>query len=229
MIQKRYMHLMEELLKQNPNMYAYMAPSLDTREDMVVVEIPKFGKEATTKAINEWGQPKSKITYLIFYTTSDIDMHAADYQLIKLLGLRPSIKRLMIASVLVVCFEITAVTFRGPSNTHLDSLVGQAIFGDGAATVIIGADPDVSVKRPLFQLMSVAQTILPDSDGAIDGHLPRSGAHIYLLKDMPELISMNIEKSLKEALCLLESVTRTRHFGSLTRVVRRFWTRWRQS
>ncbi|KAI7728765.1 hypothetical protein M8C21_028694, partial [Ambrosia artemisiifolia] len=41
------------------------------------------------------------------------------------------------ARVLVVCSEITAVTFRGPNDTHLDSMVGQALFGDGAAAVIV--------------------------------------------------------------------------------------------
>ncbi|KAM7509332.1 hypothetical protein LguiA_019785 [Lonicera macranthoides] len=223
MIRKRYMHLNEEILKENPGICEYMAPSLDARQDMVVVEVPKLGKEAATKAIKEWGQPKSKITHLVFCTTSGVDMPGADYQLTKLLGLRPSVKRLMMyqqgcfaggtvlrlakdlaennagARVLVVCSEITAVTFRGPSDTHLDSLVGQALFGDGAAAVIIGADPDTSVERPLFQLVSAAQTILPDSDGAIDGHLREVGLTFHLLKDVPGLISKNIEKSLKEA------------------------------
>jgi hypothetical protein len=32
---------------------------------MLAVEVPKLGKEAATKAINEWGQPKSKITHLV--------------------------------------------------------------------------------------------------------------------------------------------------------------------
>lgn len=100
--------------------------------------------------------------------------------------------------VLVVCSEITAVTFRGPSETHLDSLVGQALFGDGAAAVIVGSDP-LPVERPLFQLVSAAQTILPDSDGAIDGHLREVGLTFHLLKDVPGLISKNIEKSLVEA------------------------------
>ncbi|XP_010264138.1 PREDICTED: chalcone synthase G-like [Nelumbo nucifera] len=95
MIKKRYMHLTEEILKENPNVCAYMAPSLDARQDMVVVEVPKLGKEAATKAIKEWGQPKSKITHLVFCTTSGVDMPGADYQLTKLLGLRPSVKRLM--------------------------------------------------------------------------------------------------------------------------------------
>ncbi|CAN1179353.1 Chalcone synthase, partial [Linum perenne] len=62
---------------------------------IVVVEVPKLGKEAAAKAIKEWGQPKSKITHLIFCTTSGVDMPGADYQLTKLLGLRPSVKRIM--------------------------------------------------------------------------------------------------------------------------------------
>ncbi|KAK4482078.1 hypothetical protein RD792_011570 [Penstemon davidsonii] len=95
MIKKRYMHLTEEILKENPNMCEYMAPSLDARQDIVVVEVPKLGKEAAQKAINEWGQPKSKITHLIFCTTSGVDMPGADYQLTKLLGLHPSVKRFM--------------------------------------------------------------------------------------------------------------------------------------
>ena len=224
MIRKRHMHLTEEFLKENPNMCAYMAPSLDVRQDIVVVEVPKLGKEAAVKAIKEWGQPKSKITHVVFCTTSGVDMPGADYQLTKLLGLRPSVKRLMMyqqgcfaggtvlrlakdlaennrgARVLVVCSEITAVTFRGPSDTHLDSLVGQALFSDGAAALIVGSDPDASVgEKPIFEMVSAAQTILPDSDGAIDGHLREVGLTFHLLKDVPGLISKNIEKSLEEA------------------------------
>ncbi|PON72892.1 Polyketide synthase, type III [Trema orientale] len=223
MIKKRYMYLTEEILKENPSVCAYEAPSLDARQDMVVVEVPKLGKEAATRAIKEWGQPKSKITHLVFCTTSGVDMPGADYQLTKLLGLRPSVKRLMMyqqgcfaggtvlrlakdlaennkgARVLVVCSEITAVTFRGPSDSHLDSLVGQALFGDGSAAIIIGADPIPGVEKPLFELVSTAQTILPDSDGAIDGHLREVGLTFHLLKDVPGLISKNIEKSLVEA------------------------------
>nr|P23418.2 RecName: Full=Chalcone synthase 1; AltName: Full=Naringenin-chalcone synthase 1 [Solanum lycopersicum]CAA38980.1 chalcone synthase [Solanum lycopersicum] len=223
MIKKRYMHLTEEILKENPNMCAYMAPSLDARQDIVVVEVPKLGKRGTQKAIKEWGQPKSKITHLVFCTTSGVDMPACDYQLAKLLPVRPSVKRLMMyqqgcfaggtvlrlakdlaennkgARVLVVCSEITAVTFRGPSESHLDSLVGQALFGDGAAAIIIGSDPIIGVERPLFELVSAAQTLVPDSEGAIDGHLREVGLTFHLLKDVPGLISKNIEKSLLEA------------------------------
>jgi chalcone synthase len=223
MINKRYMHLTEEILTENPNICAYMEPSLDARQDIVVVEVPRLGKEAAVKAIKEWGQPKSKITHLIFCTTSGVDMPGADYQVTKLLGLRPSVNRFMMyqqgcfaggtvlrmakdlaennrgARVLVICSEITAVTFRGPSESHLDSMVGQALFGDGAAAIIVGADPDPVIEKPLFQLVSASQTILPDSEGAIDGHLREVGLTFHLLKDVPGLISKNIQKSLVEA------------------------------
>ncbi|RVW29439.1 Stilbene synthase 2 [Vitis vinifera] len=168
-------------------MGAYMAPSLNIRQEIITAEVPKLGKEAALKALKEWGQPKSKITHLVFCTTSGVEMPGADYKLANLLGLETSVRRVMLyhqgcyaggtvlrtakdlaennagARVLVVCSEITVVTFRGPSETHLDSLVGQALFGDGSAAVIVGSDPDTSIERPLFQLVSAAQTFIPNT------------------------------------------------------------------
>ncbi|XP_021627263.1 chalcone synthase 3 isoform X2 [Manihot esculenta] len=223
MIKKRYMHLNEEILKENSNMCAYWEPSLDARQDIAVVEVPKLGKEAAIKAIEEWGQPKSKITHLIFCTTAGVDMPGCDYQLTKLLGLHLSVKRYMLyqqgcfaggtvlrlakdlaennkgARVLVVCSEITTMIFRGPSDTHLDSLVCQALFGDGAGALIVGSDPDDTIEHPLFQLVSSAQTIIPNSDAALKLHVREVGLTFHLLKEVPELISKNIEKPLAES------------------------------
>ncbi|KAL8158394.1 chalcone synthase 1-like [Apium graveolens] len=223
MINTRYMHLTEEFLKNNPELCDYMAPSLDARQEIVVNEVPKLGKEAATRAIKEWGLPKSKITHLIFCTTSSADLPGADFRLAKLLELSPSVKRSMLyqqgcfaggtvlrlakdmaennkgARVLIVCSELTIMTFRGPNENHPDSLIGQALFGDGAVAVIVGSDPVIGVEKPLFEIVSAAQTILPDSDGAINGHLRKMGLTFHLLKDVPGLISKNIRKSLVEA------------------------------
>ncbi|KAE8806879.1 Chalcone synthase 2 [Hordeum vulgare] len=223
MIRKRHMHLTEEILIKNPKICAHMETSLDARHAIALVEVPKLGQGAAEKAIKEWGQPLSKITHLVFCTTSGVDMPGADYQLTKLLGLSPTVKRLMMyqqgcfggatvlrlakdiaennrgARVLVVCSEITAMAFRGPCKSHLDSLVGHALFGDGAAAAIIGADPDQLDEQPVFQLVSASQTILPESEGAIDGHLTEAGLTIHLLKDVPGLISENIEQALEDA------------------------------
>nr|AIY62394.1 chalcone synthase [Fagopyrum tataricum] len=199
MIEKRFMHLTEEILKENQNMCAYMAPSLDSRQDMVVSEVPRLGKEAAQKAIKEWGQSKSKITHVIMCTTSGVDMPGADYQLTKLLGLRPSVKRFMMYQQ--GCFAGGTVLrlAKDLAENNKGARVLVALFGDGAGAVIIGADPDLSIEKPIFELVWTAQTILPDSEGAIDGHLREVGLTFHLLKDVPGLISKNIHKSLDEA------------------------------
>ncbi|KAK3011772.1 hypothetical protein RJ639_012555 [Escallonia herrerae] len=127
-------------------------------------------------------------------------MSVADYQLTKLLGLRPFIKRLVTyqqgcftsgtvlhlakdlaennagAHVLIVYSEITAVTFVDPLTPIWTPSLEPTV-----PTGVCGAD------------------LLLDSDGAIDGHLREVGLKFHLLKDVPGLISKNIEKSLKEA------------------------------
>ncbi|KAK2968503.1 hypothetical protein RJ640_027553 [Escallonia rubra] len=42
------------------DLLSYIALSLDARQDMVVVEIPKLGKEAAARAIKEGGLPSSR-------------------------------------------------------------------------------------------------------------------------------------------------------------------------
>ncbi|XP_015940991.2 stilbene synthase 3 [Arachis duranensis] len=222
-IKNRHMYLTEEILKENPNMCAYKAPSLDAREDMMIREVPRVGKEAATKAIKEWGQPMSKITHLIFCTTSGVALPGVDYELIVLLGLDPSVKRYMMyhqgcfaggtvlrlakdlaennkdARVLIVCSENTAVTFRGPSETDMDSLVGQALFADGAAAIIIGSDPVPEVEKPIFEIVSTDQKLVPNSHGAIGGLLREVGLTFYLNKSVPDIISQNINDALSKA------------------------------
>ncbi|KAK9054225.1 hypothetical protein SSX86_025303 [Deinandra increscens subsp. villosa] len=221
MIKKRFMFLTEEFLKENPNMCDYMSPSLNARHDLLVNAIPELGKEAAHKAIEEWGLSKSKITHLIFCTTSGIDMPGADFQLTKLLGLSPHVNRLMMyqqgcsgggmalrlakdlaennkgSRVLVVCSESMTTTFRGPSENHTDSLVGQALFGDGAAAIIVGSDPDLSIEHPLFEIVSADQVILPGTEEALSLHLREEGLTFHLEKGVPNMIYENIENALK--------------------------------
>ncbi|RYR12453.1 hypothetical protein Ahy_B04g069994 [Arachis hypogaea] len=158
-------------------MCAYKASSLDAREDMMIREVPRVGKEAATKAIKEWGQPMSKITHLIFCTTSGVALPGVDYELIVLLGLNPCVK----------------------SDTDMDSLVGQALFADGAAAIIIGSDPVPEVEKPIFELVSTDQKLVPGSHGAIGGLLREVGLTFYLNKSVPDIISQNINEALSKA------------------------------
>ncbi|KAJ4833581.1 hypothetical protein Tsubulata_025039 [Turnera subulata] len=221
-IKKRHFYLNEAILKENPNLCAYMAPSLDTRREMIAKAVPRLGKEAAVKAIQDWG-----LTHIVFCTIAGMELPGFDYQLINQLGLDPSVKRVMLyqhgcfgggtvlriakdlaennkgARVLVVCSEITVSIFRGPSHTHMDSLVVQSLFGDGAAAVIVGSDPETSIERPLFELVSAAETILPsspDHEGcSFAGGVGEDGLTVDLPRNVPLSISNNIEKCLEEA------------------------------
>nr|P22924.1 RecName: Full=Chalcone synthase B; AltName: Full=Naringenin-chalcone synthase B [Petunia x hybrida]CAA32732.1 chalcone synthase [Petunia x hybrida] len=223
MIKKRHMFLTEELLRKNPTLCSHNEPSLDIRQDILVSEIPKLGKEAALKAIGEWGQPKSTITHLVFCTRSGVDMPGADCQLVKLLGLSPSVQRLMMyqqgcfaggtmlrlakdlaennkgARVLVVCAESSAIGFRGPSEANVDNLIAQALFGDGAAALIIGSDPKPGLERPVFEIFSAAQTFVPNGDCHLALHLREMGLTFHCTKDVPPTIAKNVESCLIKA------------------------------
>nr|7FFH_A Chain A, Type III polyketide synthase [Aquilaria sinensis]7FFH_B Chain B, Type III polyketide synthase [Aquilaria sinensis] len=223
-VRKRHMILTEEILNKNPAIADYWSPSLAARHDLALANIPQLGKEAADKAIKEWGQPKSKITHLVFCTSAGVLMPGADYQLTMLLGLNPSISRLMLhnlgcyaggtalrvakdlaennggARVLVVCSEANLLLFRGPSETHIDALITQSLFADGAAALIVGSDPDLQTESPLYELISASQRILPESEDAIVGRLTEAGLVPYLPKDIPKLVSTNIRSILEDAL-----------------------------
>ncbi|KAI4305082.1 hypothetical protein L6164_028471 [Bauhinia variegata] len=209
------------MLKENPSMSTLAEPSLNVRQDILIEEVPKLGEKAASKAIKEWGRPKSDITHLIFCSISGVDTPGADYKLAKLLNLNPSVKLFMLyhqgcfaggtvlrlakdlaennagARVLVVCSEMTLVLFCGPCETQLDNMVGQAIFADGASAAIVGANP-LPIERPLFHMVSASQAILPNSKGAITRHLREEGLTFTLKGNVPQVISDNIEKSLQE-------------------------------
>ncbi|KAJ0962829.1 hypothetical protein J5N97_027951 [Dioscorea zingiberensis] len=224
MIKKRHFFLNEEKLKENPNLCSFMdQASLNTRHDIVVEEVPKLGEKAAIKALEEWGRPRSDITHIIFCSTGGVDLPGADYRIINLLGLSPSTKRVMLysqgcfaggtvlriakdlaennenARVLIVCAELTVISFRGADDEHFDNLVGQAIFADGAAALVIGAKPIPGVETPFFEIVSTDQYILPESDGFIGGHLREVGLTFYLHNQVPSTVGEHIEKTLVKA------------------------------
>ncbi|WKA06883.1 hypothetical protein VitviT2T_024762 [Vitis vinifera] len=169
MIKKRYMHLSEKIIKENPNIGA----SLDARQDIANVEVPKLGKIAAVNAIGEWGQPKSRITHLVFCTTTSLHMPGADYQLAKILGLEPKVKRVM--------------------------LYLQGCFGGGTVLRMAKDLAENNVGARVLVLISADQMFIPDSENAVEGHVCEMGLVVNLAKNVPNLIFEYIEKCMVEA------------------------------
>ncbi|KAI6678553.1 hypothetical protein NL676_039349 [Syzygium grande] len=197
-IKKRHFHLNEETLKQHPALCSFGAASLNPRQDLTIDVLPRLGMEAATKAIEEWGQPKSMITHLVFYSTSGVDMPGVDLRLLKMLGLQRSNNRG--ARLLVVCAETTIISFQAPSEDNPVYLVSNALFGDGAAAMIIGAAPlPATTEQPIFQIISASQSVVPDSDKEIQGHHREAGLTMRISEKVPELISADLGENLAEA------------------------------
>nr|QDF63004.1 chalcone isomerase [Lindsaea orbiculata] len=234
-IRKRHLYLTEELLRSNPSMCEHWGESFDVRQQYMLKEIPRLGSEAAEKALAEWGRPRSSVTHVVFCSTGGMDLPGADLAMSKLLGLMPTVRRVMLysqgcfgggtslrvakdlaennngARVLVVCSEITAITFRGPNEEQVDSLVGQALFSDGAAALVVGADPIPQLERPWFQIHWAGSYIFPESEGAIAGHWKQVGLTFHLKKTVPALVAKNLPAVLADLLQNLSSVEKHKH------------------
>ena len=89
--------------------------------------------------------------------------------------------------------------FRGPSETSMDTLVAQALFSNGAGAVIVGSNPDMSVERPLYEILSADQSIIPGTKDGIGGHVTEAGFVLYLAPSVPMHVANNIRKCLSKA------------------------------
>ncbi|VAI21691.1 unnamed protein product [Triticum turgidum subsp. durum] len=219
-IERRYVHLDEELLGAHPDFSDRALPTLDARIDMASAAVPELAASAAARAIAEWGRPAADVTHLVFSTYSGGKAPSADLRLASLLGLRPTVSRTILslngcsgggralqlakelaennrgARVLVACSELTLIGFYGPQEGRLDTILGNGIFGDGAGAVIVGADPVDCIERPLFEMAFATQTTIPETENEITTRLMKGGLDFHVSIRVPKLLKSNIERCL---------------------------------
>ncbi|KAM1330743.1 hypothetical protein PS2_043055 [Malus domestica] len=162
---------------------------------MLNAEVPKLGQQAALKAIKEWGQPISEITHLIFRTASCVHhiLCAGCYAGATVLRLAKDFaENNEGARVFVVCAKIFTLYFHELTDTHVDILVGQALFANGASAVIVGANPDPETESSLFEIMACRQTIVPNSEHGVVVHIREIGYEYYLSEEVPKLVGGNV-------------------------------------
>ncbi|KQK19828.1 bisdemethoxycurcumin synthase [Brachypodium distachyon] len=233
-VEKRFFHHTEGLLKAHPELLLRRrgpSSSLDTRLDIVAAAAPELAASAAAKAIAEWGRPAADITHLVVSTNAGAHAPGCDARLATLLGLRRDVRRTVLqlngcaagcaalrlakdmaencrgARVLVACVELTVSAFRGPDEEgdSFESLIPQALFGDGAAAVIvgaIGADSDIigNEHPPLFEMVSASQAVIPGTEGVLTMQLKNGGVIDGVIStELPRLAADNVERCLLEA------------------------------
>ncbi|KAG2631388.1 hypothetical protein PVAP13_2NG025300 [Panicum virgatum] len=201
-----------------------MPSALDARLDIVAKAAPVLAASAAAKAIVRWGRPATDITHLVVSTNAEARSPGADLRLAMLLGLRPNVCRSMLqlngcsagcaalrlakdlaennhgARVLVACVELTITSFRGPhEGDNFDTLIPQALFGDGAGAVIIGADGLHPAELPLFEMVSTSQALIPGSEQLLNMRLGEGGIDGDISSNLPRFAAQNLEGCLRDA------------------------------
>lgn len=217
--------LCKEILDKYPELATEGSTTITQRLDVAHPAVLEMAKEACLSCIKEWGRPVQDITHLIYVSSSELRLPGGDLHLAASLGLRSDVGRVMLyflgcyggvtglrvakdiaennpgSRVLLTTSETTILGFRPPNKARPYDLVGAALFGDGAAAVIIGSDPVPVKECPFMELNHAVQQFLPQTHDVIDGCISEEGIYFKLGRDLPQKIEENIEafcKKLKE-------------------------------
>jgi alpha-pyrone synthase len=156
---------------------------------------------------------KTSITHLITVSCTGMYAPGIDIEIINQLQLKTSTHRTSInfmgcyaafiaiktadsicksepnAKVLIVCVELCTLHFQ--KNKSLDSLTANALFGDGAAALLIEAQPQ---KNKYLSIEAFYADLIPQSDTAMAWNITDSGFDMVLTSFIPELIEKGIPK-----------------------------------
>ncbi|CAO2141898.1 unnamed protein product [Urochloa humidicola] len=227
-VRKRHLHHTEEMIGSHPEFLDRARPSLGARLCITEDAVPELAAAAAAKAIADWGRPAADITHLVVSTNSSASAPGPDLRLAALLGLRPTVQRTLLylhgcsagsgalriaknlaestpgARVLAISADATVIAFRTADEAHLDVLVVNSIFGDGAGAVIVGAGPMVAaVERPVFHMVAATQETLPGTEHAVVMRAGETGLDYRMSAELPAQVRGSIERCLVNAVAPL--------------------------
>lgn len=240
-IEKRHAFVTEEVVKEYPEFASYSDKSLTTRLNMANKVVPEIAVEAAMNAVQEWGRPLSDITHMVVATTSTLSIPGTDFVIARKLGLKPSVQRIFKnqvgcwgggavmrvgrilaesaknARVLVIAAEAnTIMNFRKPTEEtfyKVDYFLAHVTLGDGAAALILGADPKLNHERPLYEMYWSSQTAIEGSAEAIVGTFSDAGLVQSLQKNVvPDILGKHLKGLVSEGMELIGSPSPTDMF-----------------
>ncbi|KAI3444759.1 hypothetical protein Pfo_001424 [Paulownia fortunei] len=217
-VKTRYTVMSKDILDQYPELATEGSPTIKQRLDIANPAVLEMAKEASLACLKEWKRPAADITHVVYVSSSEIRLPGGDLYLASELGLKNDVGRVMLyflgccggvtglrvakdiaennpgSRVLLTTSETTILGFRPPNKSRPYDLVGAALFGDGAAAVIIGSDPITGKEFPFMELNYAIQQFLPGTNNVINGHLSEEGIYFKLGRDLPQKIEENIEE-----------------------------------
>ncbi len=155
----------------------------------------------------------SQITHVVTVSCTGFFNPGPDYEIVTRLGLNPTVHRFHIgfmgcygafpamrlaysicqadpqACVLVAGVELCSLHLQ--VKTDLDSILGGALFADGAAAMIVNCRPPAD-DQAAFRLSEFGSTLLPDSEADMAWTIGDQGFEMVLSQYVPRIIETNL-------------------------------------
>ena len=190
------------------------------KNDLYIANAIALSEEAIALCLERAGLRHEDIDDIIFVSTTGLATPSIDARLIERLPFRRDIRRLPVwglgcaggvaaiaraadiatarphARVLAVVVELCGLTFV-PNDLSKGNLIASALFGDGAAAVLIEGDA-VGADGP--RVVGSATRTLPDSLDVMGWSISEEGFGIVISRDIPTIVRTFMRESIDHLL-----------------------------
>ncbi|MDN4644082.1 type III polyketide synthase [Arthrobacter sp. PsM3] len=199
-----------------------LSPSTKVRNDLFATEATKLFIEAAQKALEACPEiTLLDITHLVTVSCTGFFNPGPDYKIVRALGLNPAVQRYHLgfmgcyaafpalraaksfceadpdAVVLVVCAELCSLHVR--TSNDPDTIMGSALFADGAAAAIVTAR-EFPANPALLRLDHFETVLTPVGEESMAWNIGDEGFEMVLGNYVPHIIDDHIIGALEPLL-----------------------------
>jgi len=206
----------------DPSTGLLLSPSTKVRNDIFATEAAKLFIEAARSALEASpGIDLLDITHLVTVSCTGFFNPGPDYKIVRALGLSPAVQRYHLgfmgcyaafpalraaksfceadpeAVVLVVCAELCTLHVR--TSNDPDTIMGSALFADGAAAAVVSAR-EIPGEPALLRLDHFETVLTPVGEESMAWNIGDEGFEMVLGSYVPHIIDDHIVGALEPLL-----------------------------
>jgi alkylresorcinol/alkylpyrone synthase len=199
--------------------YYFARHSFERRNADFFRHAAALAETALGRALEAAGVPHGELTHLVSVTTTGLLTPSLDAHLAQALPFRRSLKRTPIfgvgcaggavalsrafeyleghpeETIAVLSVELCSLTFL-PKDGTMTQLVAAALFGDGAACVVLCGERSPRAARARMEIVDNESTLIPDSLHVMGWEFGGEGMRLVLSTDAPAIVEKHVGPAL---------------------------------